>query len=306
MAKHSLTGRSLISIDDLTKTEIEVILSMAKAFKRQPNRDHLESKIIASCFFEPSTRTRLSFEAAVLRLSGKLIGFTDSANTSTTKGESLEDTVRMMSAYADAIILRHPEENSAKRAALVSSVPVINAGDGSAEHPTQTLLDLFALMETQGKIDGLHIAMAGDLKHGRTVHSLAKALCHYKVRLTFIAPEDLEMPEAIIQQCKAAGLKVKRLNTLQSALSDVDVLYMTRLQRERTNRALSEASPFVLQQDHVATVPQNFKILHPLPRVDEIDAAIDNTPYAHYFKQAEDGVYVRQALLSLILNEMSF
>lgn len=306
MSKRSLTGRHVVSMDDLNKTEIEAILSMARELKRRPNRDHLDGKIVASCFFEPSTRTRLSFETAVLRLSGQLIGFTDSASTSSTKGESLEDTARMMSAYADAIVIRHPEENSAARASAVSDVPVINAGDGSREHPTQTLLDLFALVETQGKIDGLTIAMAGDLKHGRTVHSLAKALCHYKVNLVLIAPEDLEMPEDIIQQCRASGMNVKIQHSLDGNLNDVDVLYMTRLQRERTNTDLAQASPFVLQQDHVGQVPKNFKILHPLPRVDEIDEAIDSTPYAYYFQQAKDGVYIRQALLSLILTEMSF
>lgn len=306
MAKHSLTGRDLISIDDLSKTEIEAVLSMAREFKRRPNRDHLQDKIVASCFFEASTRTRLSFDTAVLRCQGQLIGFSDSKALSTTKGESLEDTVRMLSSYADAVVIRHPEPNSAGRAAAVSDVPVINAGDGSHEHPTQTLLDLFALKETQGKIDGLTIAMAGDLKHGRTVHSLAKALCHYKVNLVLIAPDDLSMPADILTQCEKAGISVRHQDHLGDGLDDIDVLYMTRLQRERANKDLSEASPFVLQRDHVLTVRKNFKVLHPLPRVDEVDEAIDELPIAHYFQQAKDGVYVRQALLSLILTEMSF
>ena len=302
--KNSLRHRSLVSIGELSRDEIEIILALAKSFKRQRNHHHLENKIIATAFFEPSTRTRLSFETAVLRLSGKIIGFSDSKNTSLSKGESLEDTIRMLSSYADAIVIRHPESYSAARAAKVSTVPVINGGDGSGEHPTQTLLDLFSILETQGKIDGLTIAMSGDLKHGRTVHSLAKALKHYKVKLVFISDPLLGMPEEIIKECQDAGLKIEFRDRLD--LSGIDVLYMTRYQKERWTHELSKVEPFILKAKELVKVPVHFKVLHPLPRLDELAVDVDATPYAYYFQQAENGLFVRQALLCLMLSDIRF
>lgn len=305
MHKNTWYKKSLVSIDDVSKEELDVLISIASDFKREPNHHHLEGKVIASAFFEPSTRTRLSFDAAIARLSGRVIGFSDTTNTSTKKGESLEDTIRMLSAYADLIVMRHPEAGSAKIAADVAGVPLVNAGDGSNEHPTQTLLDMFSIYETQGKFDGLTIGMAGDLLHGRTVHSLAKALCHYKnVSIKLMAPTALQMPAGIIQQCEAAGINVVVSNVL--CAEKLDILYMTRLQRERAGLDLNEASPFALTKGHLRNVKDNLKILHPLPRVDEIEAAVDDTAYAYYFEQAENGVYAREALLSLILSEISF
>lgn len=304
MHKNTWLGKNLISIEDLTKDELMVLIQLASDFKREPNHKHLENKIIASAFFEPSTRTRLSFDAAINRLKGRVIGFSDDTNTSAQKGESLEDTIRMLSAYSDCIVMRHPEVGSAARAVQVSGVPVINAGDGSNEHPTQTLLDCFSMYETQGKIDGLTIGMAGDLLHGRAVHSLAKALCHFNVKLILMAPDDFQMPKDVVAYCQAKGLKVVQSNEL--SVNGLDILYMTRLQRERFGADLGRTSPFCLSISHLETAKENLKVLHPLPRVDELDVKVDDTPYAYYFEQAENGVYVREALLSLILTEMSF
>ncbi len=301
-SKSSLFHKNLTAISELSRQDIEIILSLAKNFKRQKNHRYLENKIIATAFFEPSTRTRLSFETAVLRLSGKVIGFSDSRSTSSAKGETLEDTIRMLSSYADAIILRHPEAKSAERAARVSTVPVINGGDGDGEHPTQTLLDLFSILETQGKIDGLTIAMTGDLKHGRTVHSLAKALAYYKVKLVFISDPRLAMPTEIIRECQRAGLELELREKLE--LKDVDVLYMTRYQKERWTGDLLDIQPLVLTPKELVGVSQNFKIMHPLPRVNELAIEVDLTPYAYYFQQAENGLFVRQALLCLILSDI--
>ncbi len=301
-SKNSLFQKSLTAIGELSRQDIEIILSLAKNFKRQKNHRYLENKIIATAFFEPSTRTRLSFETAVLRLSGKVIGFSDSRSTSLAKGETLEDTVRMLSSYADAIVLRHPEVHSAARAAKVSNVPVINAGDGDGEHPTQTLLDLFSILETQGKIDGLTIAMTGDLKHGRTVHSLARALTYYKVKLVFISDPRLAMPNEIIQECQNAGLDLELREKLD--LKNIDILYMTRYQKERWSGDLLDIQPLVLTPKELLKVSKTFRILHPLPRVNELDLEIDLTPYAYYFQQAENGLFVRQALLCLMLSDI--
>lgn len=303
--KNPLRNRSLVAIGELTRSEIELILSLAKTFKRQKTHGYLENKIIATAFFEPSTRTRLSFETAVLRLSGKVIGFSDVKSTSLAKGESLEDTIRMLSSYADGIIIRHPESHSAARAAKVASVPVINGGDGDGEHPTQTLLDLFSILETQGKIDGLTIALSGDLKYGRTVHSLAKALKYYKVKLVLISDPLLSMPESILHECQAAGLTLEIRDQLD--LRGVDVLYMTRYQKERwSDNEFEKVKSFVLTLQEMQEVSPNFRILHPLPRVNELSTELDQTPYAYYFQQAENGVCVREALLSLMLSDIRF
>ncbi len=302
--KNSLRDKNLISIGELTRSEIEIVLSLAKSFKRQKNHRYLENKIIAMAFFEPSTRTRLSFETAVLRLAGKVIGFSDTRSTSLAKGESLEDTVRMLSSYADAIVIRHPDSQSAFRASKVSTVPVLNGGDGDGEHPTQTLLDLFSILETQGKIDGLTIGLSGDLKYGRTVHSLAKALKYYKVKLILMSDPLLAMPEKIIQECQESGLKIELREKLD--LTEIDVLYMTRYQKERWSHELDGVEPFVLSAADLLKVPAHFKILHPLPRVNELSTDVDLTPYAYYFQQAENGLFVRQALLSLILSDIRF
>ena len=294
-------ARSLVSISDLSKGEIEAILAQAKQFKTASCPPLLKGKILASCFFEPSTRTRLSFETAMLRLGGTYIGFSDAGTTSAKKGESLADSMRVIGSYADALVIRHPLEGSARVAADVAGKPVINAGDGANQHPTQTLLDLFSILECHGKIDHLHIALAGDLKFGRTVHSLALALAHYPVRLYFTAPETLSLPESITAELKRRGVKFSFHSTLEEIIPKIDLLYMTRIQKER----FSESRPpsCLLKKKHLEKAKETLRILHPLPRVDEIEESIDETPFAAYFQQAANGVPVRMAVLTHLLGK---
>ena len=261
----------------------------------------MKSRVIASCFFEASTRTRLSFEAAVQRLGGSLIGFSDGRNTSMAqKGESLQDSIRIITGYADALIMRHPYDGAARLAAEVSNVPVINGGDGANQHPTQTLLDLFTIAECQGRLQGLNVAFVGDLKYGRTVHSLAQALALFQCNLHFIAPSSLQLPDYLLQRLPNSQCDER----IESVLDHVDILYMTRLQRERFDPTeyAHITSQYVLKASMLTQVKSNLRILHPLPRVDEIDTSVDYTPYAYYFQQAENGLYARQALLALMLN----
>ena len=265
----------------------------------------LEGKLIGSCFFEPSTRTRLSFETAVQRLGGKVIGFADGANTSAKKGETLADTARIISSYTDAIIQRHPKDGAARVLAEFSDVPVINAGDGTNQHPSQTLLDLVSIYETQGTLCGLKIAMAGDLKYGRTVHSLAQALKRWGCEFAFVSPPSLAMPSYITEELDESGCRYQILNSLEEAAEWADILYMTRVQRERFDEQefAKIQGKFNLDASMLENAKANLRVLHPLPRVDEIHPDVDDTPYAYYFEQATNGVYARQAILSLILNE---
>ncbi len=295
----SLSGRDLVSISDFSKEELEEVLAAAHRLQKKANLELLKGKILASCFFEPSTRTRLSFESAMLRLGGNVIGFSQSDTTSIKKGESLCDSMKVISSYADIIVIRHPKEGSARVAAEASSVPVINAGDGANQHPTQTLIDLFTIQECQKTIDGLHIAIAGDLKFGRTVHSLSLALGLYQVRLYFISPEGLELPETIIQELKKNGVKFSFHKSIEEIISKIDILYMCRAQKERF-ADLNFSNLPLLKKKHLEKVKPNFKILHPLPKVDEIEESIDETPYAYYFQQAANGVLVRSAILALL------
>ena len=292
-------GQDLISIADLSKSQIENILDTAKKFKQKRPAAQLQGKILGVCFFEPSTRTRLSFEAAMHRLGGSVIGFSDASSTSSQKGETLSDTMRVISAYCDCIAIRHPLEGAARLCADVVNVPVINAGDGANQHPTQTLLDLFTIRELHGKIDELHIAIAGDLKYGRTVHSLAMGLAHYNVRLYFISPPELPLPEEVAQTLRQAGVKFSYHADLLEVLPKIQVLYMTRLQKER-HGAISHI-PFVLNKAHLEKAQASLKILHPLPRVGEIDTSVDDTPFAAWFEQAANGLFVREAILSKLL-----
>lgn len=291
---------NLVSIEELTKEEILLLLAETKAIKQAPPSKPLAGKILGCCFFEPSTRTRLSFETAMLRLGGSTIGFSEPSLTSSKKGESLSDTIRMMELYADALVLRHPMEGAARLAAEISSKPVINAGDGSNQHPTQTLLDLFTIQECQGKLDELHITLAGDLKFGRTIHSLAVALTHFNPRLYFVSPPDLEMPQEVCTLLRQRGVKYSYHTSLDEVIQKSDILYMTRVQQERMASARLKA-PLTLTVKQLAKAKDNLKVLHPLPRVGEIDPLIDATPYAHYFQQAENGIYTRQALLLNLL-----
>lgn len=301
-----LYKKHIISISDLSRAELELVVETASRLKAEPRHDLLQHKLVASCFFEASTRTRLSFETAVQRLGGSVIGFADAGNTSLAKkGETLADSVRVITSYTDAFVIRHPQEGAARLAAEFSSVPVINAGDGSNQHPTQTLLDLFTIFETQGRLDKLHLAFVGDLKYGRTVHSLAQALSLFGAHFYFVAPDALAMPDYICEELDEKNISYSVHDSLEEVMPQLDILYMTRVQKERFEESEYRhiAAKFVLTCEQLATAKPNLKILHPLPRIDEIDTAVDATDHAYYFQQAENGVYARQALLALVLNE---
>jgi len=299
-----MKGRDLVLIKDLSQEEILRVLSRASEMKKQSPGPILKGHILASCFFEPSTRTRLSFESAMKRLGGDVIGFADSMTTSGQKGESLEDAMKIIGYYSDLIVIRHPQEGSAQIAADAADPPVINGGDGANEHPTQTLLDLFTIQECQGKLNGLKIGFVGDLLNGRTVHSLAPTLGMFGNRFYFVAPPSLEMPASICQSLKQAGVPFSLHPTIEEVIGKVDILFMTRVQAER----FKNKEEYHTLKDHFQLTPQmlqraqsHLKILHPLPRLNEIDRKIDTTPYAHYFQQAQNGLWVRQALLTLLL-----
>lgn len=304
---HTLYQKDLISIRDLSKDQIELILATAKYFKENPSfRSDLQGKILASLFFEPSTRTRLSFESAMHRLSGSVIGVSDAQVSSVTKGETLHDSIKVISSYADVIVLRHPCEGAARLAADASHIPVINAGDGSNEHPTQTLLDLFSIQECQHTLEDLKVAFVGDLKHSRTVHSLALAAAHYKLRMYFISPESLMLPDQICHELRRKGVQYSFHLSIEELLPKLDILYMTRIQKERfhnTKHYQDTKDLYVLRPNMLTKVKPNFKVMAPLPRVNEIDIGVDSTPYAYYFQQAANGLFVRQALLNLVVNE---
>lgn len=306
MMANSLFHKNIISISELSKDDLELIVHTAQELKAHPRNDLLKDKLIASCFFEASTRTRLSFETAIQRLGGRVIGFSDAGNTSLAKkGETLADSIRIITSYADALVMRHHREGAARLAADVSKVPIINAGDGSNQHPSQTLLDLFTIYETQKRLDNISIAFVGDLKYGRTVHSLSQALCHYNAKIFLVSPESLAMPEYILDEYEANNIEYHIVNTIEEAIKEVDILYMTRVQKERFDETEYRhlRAKFVLTPESFAGAKPNLKVLHPLPRIDEITLEVDRTPYAYYFQQASNGVYARQALLSLVLNE---
>ena len=300
-----LYRKNIISIPDFSREELELVVATAARLKAKPEKTVLQNKLIASCFFEPSTRTRLSFETAVQRLGGNVIGFADGGNTSAKKGESLADSIRIISSYADAIVMRHPKEGAARLASEFSPVPVINGGDGSNQHPTQTLLDLFSINETQGKLENLSVAFVGDLKYGRTVHSLTQALSLFGCKFYFVSPEVLAMPDYICEELDEKGISYTLAASLEDVVPQVDILYMTRIQRERFDEAEFKKiqGAFVLRAEMLKLARENLKIMHPLPRVGEIATDVDDTAHAYYFQQAENGVYARQALLALVLNE---
>lgn len=304
MINNPLYQKHIVSIADLSRCDLELILETAQSLKQNPQPDLLKNKVIASCFFEASTRTRLSFETAVQRLGGSVIGFDSGGNTSLAqKGETLADSVSVISSYADAFFMRHPQEGAARLAAEFSTVPVINGGDGANQHPTQTLLDLFTIYETQDTLDNLNIAFIGDLKYGRTVHSLAQALSLFNCNFYFIAPDALAMPDYILEELDSKGISYSSHKSIEEVVDSLDVLYMTRVQKERFDEVEYRHinSAFLLNADMLNNVRSNLKVLHPLPRVDEIHKNVDDTPYAYYFQQAENGVYARQALLALLL-----
>lgn len=296
--------KNLISVRDFSKDEILKILDAAGKFEKEGQRPLLEGKVVAVLFFEPSTRTRLSFEAAVNRLGARVIGFPDASNTSVSKGETLEDTIRIVSGYADLIVMRHPMEGAAAVAASVSPVPIVNAGDGANQHPTQTLLDLYAIRQTQGALDNLTVNMVGDLKYGRTVHSLTEAMSDFGANFIFTSPEELRMPRKYLDFLSSKGIPYTETDRMEDHLRDCDILYMTRIQQERfPTRADYEKvkDVYELTAAMLDGVKPGMKILHPLPRVTEISTDVDDTPYAYYFRQARGGMYVRMAVLSYLL-----
>lgn len=293
--------RSLVDIGDYSKEDILRILKRASEFKENPNQDYLQGKVCASLFFEPSTRTRLSFETAVNRLRGRVIGFSDSATSSSTKGESLKDTIMMVGNYADLIIMRHHLEGSARYASEVSPVPIINAGDGSNQHPTQTMLDLFTIYETQGTIENLTITIVGDLKYGRAVHSLIQGLSYFNPTFNFVAPKEMQIPEKYKQFCENKNIKFNEyVDFDEESINCADILYMTRVQRERFTDLMEYEKVkniYVLHNSMLSHSKENLKVLHPLPRVTEINQDVDSNPKAYYFQQAENGVFARQAII---------
>ncbi len=302
-----LFHKHIISINDLNREELELVLRTAASLKATPQPELLKHIVVASCFFEASTRTRLSFETAMHRLGASVVGFADGSNTSLgKKGETLADTISVIGTYVDAIVMRHPQEGAARLATEFSNgVPILNAGDGANQHPTQTLLDLFTIQETQGRLNNLKVAMVGDLKYGRTVHSLAQALAKFDGnRFYFIAPDALAMPSYITDVLDEKGIVWSRHDSIEEVVPQVDILYMTRVQKERLDPSeyANVKAQFVLRAADLAGARDNMKVLHPLPRIDEITTDVDKTPYAWYFQQAGNGIYARQALLALVLS----
>ncbi len=296
--------KSLVSIDDFSKEEILHILELAAQFEANPNSKLLEGKVISSLFFEPSTRTRLSFESAVNRLGGSVIGFSDATATSVSKGETLHDTIKVISNYCDLVVMRHPVEGAARLASEVSAVPVVNAGDGANQHPTQTLLDLYSIAKTQGRLDNINIMMVGDLKYGRTVHSLLQALSHFKATFTFVSPVELQMPMEYKTFLYEKGINYYETTDMMERIEECDIIYMTRVQGERfaDNMEYERVkNAYILRSSMLENTKDNLKILHPLPRVNEIHKSVDKSPKAYYFEQARNGVFARQAVISYLL-----
>ncbi|MBU6392827.1 MAG: aspartate carbamoyltransferase [Planctomycetota bacterium] len=304
----SFKQRDIISIRHFNKEELLYILDLAKKMEQLDNTDMLKGMVLGSLFFEPSTRTRLSFESAMKRLGGMVIGFAEPGVTSTAKGESLSDSVRIIEGYCDIIILRHYLEGSAQLAADVVNIPVINAGDGANQHPTQTFLDLYTIQKTKGTLEGLTIGFLGDLKYGRTVHSLAYALAYFGAEMHFVSPNSLRMPEDCIDELKDRKVKCHENESLAGISKKLDVLYCTRIQKERFAdpvefekvRGTYRLSKSVLEE---IGIKNDLKILHPLPRVDEMDESLDTTDFAVYFNQARNGVPVRKAILASVLGK---
>lgn len=301
-----MTNKSLVSITDYSREDILRIINLAKKFDENPNRRLLEGKVCATLFFEPSTRTRLSFETSVNRLGGRIIGFSDAATTSSSKGETLKDTIIMVNNYADIIIMRHHLEGAARYASEVSKIPIINAGDGANQHPTQTMLDLYSIYKTQGTLENLTITMVGDLKYGRTVHSLIIGMSHFNPTFLFVAPEEMQLPQYYKDFCKERGIKFEEhIDFSPEVINKADILYMTRVQRERFTDLMEYEkvkNVYILRKDMLEGSKDNLRILHPLPRVNEIQQDVDDSPKAYYFEQAKNGVFTREAIICDLLN----
>ena len=301
-----MNKESFVSIADCSKEDILQLIRKAEFFEQHPNQKLLEGKVCATLFFEPSTRTRLSFETAVNRLNGKVIGFSDAATTSSSKGETLKDTIKMVSIYADVIIMRHHLEGAARYASEISNVPIINAGDGANQHPSQTLLDIYSIYKTQGKLEDLTITMVGDLKYGRTVHSLLTGMSHFNPTFCFVAPEELRIPDIYKRFMDKNGIRYYEYTDFSpEVINQSDILYMTRVQRERFTDLMEYEkvkNVYVLNNKMLDSSKENLRILHPLPRVNEIAYDVDDNPKAYYFEQARNGVYARQAIICQVLN----
>ena len=300
MEKHNF-----VTIADLNKDEIMYLIQMAQEFEKHPNRDLLKGKVVATLFYEPSTRTRLSFETAANRLGARVIGFSDAKASSVSKGETLKDTILMVSNYADVIAMRHYIEGAAQYASEIAPVPIINAGDGAHMHPSQCLLDLYSIYKTQGTLENLNIYLVGDLKYGRTVHSLIMAMRHFNPTFHFIAPAELAMPQEYKLYCNQYGIKFQEHTEFNDkVIADADILYMTRVQKERFSDLMEYEhvkDVYILQNDMLGMAKENMKILHPLPRVNEIAYDVDDNPHAYYIQQAQNGLYAREAIFSYCL-----
>ena len=294
-----------VTIADLSKEKIMYLLEMAQEFEKYPNRELLKGKVVATLFFEPSTRTRLSFETAANRLGARVIGFSDAKASSVSKGETLKDTVLMVSNYADVIVMRHYVEGAAQYASEVAPVPIVNAGDGAHMHPSQCLLDLYSIYKTQGTLDNLNIYLVGDLKYGRTVHSLITAMRHFNPTFHFVAPKELAMPDEYKIYCKEHGIKyVEHTDFNEDVIADADILYMTRVQKERFSDLMEYErvkNVYILKNSMLGKAKPNMKILHPLPRVNEIPYDVDDNPHAYYIQQAGNGLFAREAIFSHVL-----
>lgn len=295
MEKHNF-----VTIADLSREEIMHLIEMAQEFEKHPNRELLKGKVVATLFFEPSTRTQLSFQTAANRLGARVIGFSDAKTSSTTKGETLKDTILMVSNYADVIAMRHYIEGAAQYASEVAPIPIVNAGDGAHEHPSQCLLDLYSIYKTQGTLDNLNIYLVGDLKYGRTVHSLITAMRHFNPTFHFVAPKELAMPNEYKLYCKEHNINFQEHTAFnEKVIADADIIYMTRVQKERFSDLMEYErvkNVYILKNDMLDNVKENMKILHPLPRVNEIAYDVDDNPHAYYIQQAKNGLYAREAI----------
>lgn len=299
--------KSLVSIHDFSKDQILQIMELAAYYEANPHENVLDGHVVATLFFEPSTRTRLSFESAINRLGGRVIGFSDTNATSVSKGETLHDTIKVIANYCDMIVMRHPVEGAARYASEVSKVPIVNAGDGANQHPSQTLLDLYSIKKTQGSLDNINIMMVGDLKYGRTVHSLLQALSHFKAKFTFVSPPELKMPDEYKMFLYENGIEFHETRDIMEKMDQADIIYMTRVQRERFSDPMEYErvkNAYILKNEMLTDTKENMRILHPLPRVNEINSDVDANPKAYYFEQTENGVFTRMAIISY-LNQLN-
>lgn len=296
---------NFVTIADLSREKILYMIKLAQEFEKHPNREILKGKVVATLFFEPSTRTRLSFETAANRLGARVIGFSDAKVTSATKGETLKDTILMVSNYADVIVMRHYIEGAAQYASEVAPVPIINAGDGAHQHPSQCMLDLYSIYKTQGTLSNLNICLVGDLKYGRTVHSLIMAMRHFNPTFHFIAPKELAMPDEYKLYCRDNGIKyIEHTEFTEETINQADILYMTRVQKERFSDLMEYEkvkNVYILKNDMLTNARDNMRILHPLPRVNEIEYDVDENPHAYYIQQAQNGLYAREAIICDVL-----